>query len=102
MVQDLLQHTDFTPEGITSNEEETEVYAQGYGSGYSVIFIFKRNLDRDPTSLANRIVTCYLETIHHGENIGNVDEQFTFANKSAMRKQLYARFGRKSFKMNMT
>ena len=93
MVQDPLQHTGFTPEWIWGNDEETEVYAQGYGSGYTVIFSFKRNLDRDPTSLANRIVTCY----HHdddsdndnGEDIGDVDEQLTFANIDAMREQLW-------------
>ena len=90
MVQDPLQHTGLTPEWISGNDEETEVYAQGYGSGYNVIFIFKRNLDRGLTSLANRIVTCYHDSDNDNrEDMEDIDEQFTFANRSAMREQLW-------------
>jgi phosphopantetheinyl transferase (holo-ACP synthase) len=85
MVQDPLQHMGFTKGCIWSKSGESQVYAQGYGSGYDVIFNFKRNLNRDPTSLANRIVTS-----HRGRNNKeDVEEQFTFASRFAMREQLW-------------
>jgi hypothetical protein len=49
----------FTPEWVWGDDKKTTVYAQGYGSGHTVIFCFKHDSTRSHLSLANRIVTCY-------------------------------------------
>jgi len=60
----------FTKEWIWDSDDETEVYAQGYGAGLTVSFRFTQHQDEDDQSLANRIVSYY----HHVKSDESSDE----------------------------
>jgi hypothetical protein len=72
-----MTQQDFEPEWIWGDNASRVVYAQGYGSGHTVIFSFTLDPDQ-PTSLASRI--CYF--------FHDLDEE-TFADASAMRNALW-------------
>ncbi|KAL3469848.1 hypothetical protein BJX99DRAFT_264770 [Aspergillus californicus] len=72
----------FTAEWVWGDDAETTVYAQGHGSGLTVIFRFKLDRERPSTSLANRIVTCYHEL--HAESPGD-----SFPGRESMREKLW-------------
>ena len=87
----------FTGEWIWGDEQETEVYAQGYGASLTVIFRFKRYPHADPTSLASRIVVCYHDLLdesddepdgdsdhdHEGPSITKIDSMNALATTSS-------------------
>ena len=73
----MSQTAEFTGEWIWGDEEETEVYAQGYGADATTIFRFSKNDRR--TSLANRIVSCYFEDEDGKRGTGRGDESTAVA-----------------------
>ena len=70
------------PEWIWGDESETTVFAQAYGSGYTVIFSFKLDSNKPKSSLANRLCNCY-----HNLEVDDLDA--TFPDRPTMREALW-------------
>lgn len=77
---------DIEPEWIWGDNAETTVYAQAYGSGFTIIFSFGPNyvvLGRSrSSSLAHRISAYYHDPSSAGKDVGFVD-------RTAMREELW-------------
>ncbi|KAI1291437.1 hypothetical protein F5Y03DRAFT_34024 [Xylaria venustula] len=74
----------FTGEWIWGDDEETTVFAQGYGSNQTAIFSFTRSPLKPAEALSNRICNSF-----HGLDVAKEDESTQFANSAAMRKALW-------------
>ncbi|KAK3393275.1 hypothetical protein B0H63DRAFT_530964 [Podospora didyma] len=55
----MASYEDFKPEWVWVDNDGTNVYAQGYGRGLTVIFSFSIDKALPPTSLGNRVCTKY-------------------------------------------